>query len=172
MEGNGSRGEKCPANAREEREQLSVDDHNCHPARERRYQELRANPAGSAEKAAEPGKPHAKFLTPLQVEVVWRLSTGKDQLGPRNRPMDDVRPDKRPKLPALKVRPMQRFVEEYTIAGLAKAVTEFDILDRGPGEASLVETTHALERGASDGAAPCPEGGCFFPAGLVYEMMQ
>ena len=129
MEGNGSRGEKCPANAREEREQLSVDDHNCHPTRQGRHQELGAKPAGRAEKAAEPGKPHAKFLTPLQVEVVWCPSTGKDPPGPGNRPMDDVRPNESPERPAFEVRPLQRFVEEYTITSLAQTVTELDILD-------------------------------------------
>src|SRR5215469_6450390 len=119
MEGNGRRGEKFPANAREECEELLVDHYNCRPTCEDRYQELWAKPAGRAKEAAEPGKRHAKLLTPLQVEVVWCPSTGKDPPGPGNRPMDDVRPNESPERPAFEVRPLQRFVEEYTITSLA-----------------------------------------------------
>jgi hypothetical protein len=67
---------------------------------------------------------------------------------------------------------LEGFVQDDPMASLAEAVPKLNILNRGPRELLLVETTHLVEHRTADCAAPSPKGRSLRVAVLMHEVVE
>src|SRR5262249_20747763 len=108
---------------------------------------------------------------PAREGEVLRQGTARAQEpGPRHGAIAEVGREPCAERPALEMRYPRGGNEADAKAGLAQAVPELDVLDRGT-DVALVEPRGGLEGGAADGAASRPERRGLGPRPLVDEMM-
>src|SRR5262245_12346498 len=120
-----------PSLAREELEEVPVQDDHPGDRDDRRAQKARSPNAERQEDGGELLQGDAHPLRPVEIEVGRKFTPLEDESRPRNRSPPEIRADHRAQRPPLQVSSQQLLVEHDAVPGAAQPTAELDVLDRG-----------------------------------------
>ncbi len=120
--------------------------------------ELRREERPDGRRQRQPDGGDAQAVAPAEVQVIGHPPGREDQLGPRDRPIEDVGPQHPGQRPSLQVRALGGLDQPHAASRREQPIPQLDVLDRRPAVALRVKPADRLEGAAAHRSEPRPEG--------------